>query len=392
MRIFYASTHSTNSLMPASRLWYINLFLPLVDLGHDVVPFDYDLVPHHLHADTLNPDHCTFIEANRPRLEQALLAQLSAAHRQKPIDLFFSYFYSAFCRPAVINEIRRMGIMTINWYCNGSYQFHLVQELAPAYDYCLVPEKFRLADYRRVGANPIYFQEAANPNFYKPYALPRTYDVTFVGQKYGERPAYIRHLLDQGIDVRAWGWGWQPAESANNQAQRSTWTAKLRRLATRDGWLAAGRRLAGALTPTRVNDPPRAEAPLPAGVAGPPLSDEEMIQMYSRSKISLGFSTCGETHRSEQPIKQVRLRDFEAPMSGAFYMVEYMEELEEFFEIGKEIVCYRDKADLADKIKYYLNHEQAREEIRLAGYRRTISAHTWQHRFSRLFRQIGLTP
>ena len=35
-------------------------------------------------------------------------------------------------------------------------------------------------------------------------------------------------------------------------------------------------------------------------------------------------------------------------------MVEYVEELEEFFEIGKEIVCYTDPEDLAEKIKYYL--------------------------------------
>jgi hypothetical protein len=75
-----------------------------------------------------------------------------------------------------------MGICTINWYCNASYQFELVEEIAPAYDYCLVPEKFWLDDYRRVGANPIYCQEAANPNTYKPYDLPKSFDVTFVAR------------------------------------------------------------------------------------------------------------------------------------------------------------------------------------------------------------------
>lgn len=390
MRIFYASTHSTNSLMPSSRLWYINLFLPLVDLGHDVVPFDYDLLPHYRHPDLLNPDHRIFIEEHRPQLEQRLLAQIEAAHKERPIDLFFSYFYSAFCRPAVIQEIRRLGIITVNWYCNGSYQFHLVQDIAPAYDYSLVPEKFRLDDYRRVGANPIYFQEAANPNFYKPYDLPRTYDVTFVGQKYGERPAYIRYLLDQGIDVRVWGWGWQPTPGAPLAASPRRWATRLQRLTTRDGWKAAGRRIKHALAPATYDAATRTEVILPPGVASPPLSDDEMIRLYSRTKISLGFSTCGDTHLSKQRITQVRLRDFEAPMSGAFYMVEEMEEIREFFEPGKEIVCYAGPQDLTAKIKYYLAHDQERERIRLAGYRRALAEHTWQHRLAKLFNTIGL--
>jgi len=112
--------------------------------------------------------------------------------------------------------------------------------------------------------------------------------------------------------------------------------------------------------------------------------------MYSRSRISLGFSSCGDTHRSDERILQVRLRDFEAPMSGAFYMVEYMRELEEFFEVGKEIVCYQDKNDLAEKIRHYLGHDSEREKIRRAGYRRAASEHTWQKRFRGVFKEIGL--
>ena len=79
---------------------------------------------------------------------------------------------------------------------------------------------------------------------------------------------------------------------------------------------------------------------LPDNILGPVLSDEEMIKLYSRSRINLGFSSCGDTHKEGKRILQVRLRDFEVPMSGGFYMVEYMEELEEFFDIGREIVCY----------------------------------------------------
>jgi spore maturation protein CgeB len=130
---------------------------------------------------------------------------------------------------------------------------------------------------------------------------------------------------------------------------------------------------------------------LPPDVCGAPLSDAEMILAYSRSKISLGFSSVGETHLDGERITQVRLRDFEAPMCGSFYMVEYMPELEEFFEVGKEIVCYTDPDDLADKCRYYLEHDADRERIRLAGHKRAIKDHSWQKRFETVFQQIGLT-
>ncbi len=383
MRIFYAADHEP---WPGNNLWHNNLYLPLVDIGHEVICFDYDLTLHFRNADPSDPNKKAFIEKYRPKLEQALLQQIRDAHGKQPVDVFFSYFYSALCRPEVIEEIRRLGICTINWYCNASYQFHLVKEIAPTYDYCLVPEKFRLDDYRRAGANPIYCQEAANPNIYRPYPLPQEFDVTFVGQKYGDRPEYIRYLLDRGIDVRVWGLGWQP-QLQIGVPKFGDLIRRLKKLIAVEGRKSAARKPKQMFTLS----PSEELSVVPTEICGPPLNDEDLIKMYSRSRISLGFSSCGETYRTDQRILQVRLRDFEAPMSGAFYMVEYMQELEEFYEIGKELVCYHDKRDLADKAKYYLAHDAERECIRQAGYRRAISDHTWQKRFEHVFRKIGLS-
>ncbi|MES4784840.1 MAG: hypothetical protein C4294_02360 [Nitrospiraceae bacterium] len=107
--------------------------------------------------------------------------------------------------------------------------------------------------------------------------------------------------------------------------------------------------------------------------------------------MSLGFSSVAEIPASGPPIKQVRLRDFEAPMSGAFYLVEYFEELAEFFEPGKEIVCFNDAGELVDKVRYYLAHENERERIRRAGVSRCRNEHTWHKRFEMVFKQIGLS-
>ena len=386
MRIFYASDNSLNSLFQ-SNLWRNNLYLPLADMGHDLVEFDYDLKETFANVEFDDPWQRAFISRNRPLVSAELLRQVRAAHAEKPLDLFFSYFYDACVLPEAIDEIRSLGIATVNWYCNGAHQLHNVREISPHYDRCLVPEKFRLKDYLAMGARPIYCQEAANPNIYKPYDLPREFDVTFVGQAYGDRPAYIRYLLDQGIDVRVWGYGWtKPSAGTGSEPG----PGPLKRVSRAAGKLFSpeGRRVLRRNLLTALGARPAVL--LPEDRLGGPLSDLQLIQMFSRSKINLGFSTCGDTHEGGERIVQVRLRDFEVPMSGGFYMVEYLEELEEFFEIGREIVCYRSREDLAEKIRYYLSHDEEREAIRRAGYERCLRDHTWQRRFSMAFREMGL--
>lgn len=397
MRVFYASASSPHAYFE-SNLWRDNLYLPLVDLGYDVVEFEYDLFETFQNLDPTIPKQKEFIDQNRPKLTQELLHQIKAAHATRPIDVFFSYFYDACVLPECIDEIRSMGIKTVNWYCNGSYQLHLVEQISPHYDWCLVPERFRLEDYRALGANPIYCQEAANPNIYKPYKVPLEFDVSFVGQAYGDRPAYVRYLVDQGIDIHVWGYGWKSPETSIDPADTRFSIRRVlyitQRLSTLEGWRAGADRMSHLLRPRNgVSSAPGVlNHGLPSHLLGGVLPDVEVIQMYSRSRINLGFSTCGNTHMTNDRILQVRLRDFEVPMSGGFYMVEYMEELEEFFESGEEIVCYTDPQDLSDKIKYYLGHDAEREAIRRRGYERCRRDHTWQKRFESTFEKIGLSP
>jgi len=366
LRVFYASDTSPNARFN-SNIWRNNLLLPLKDLGYDVVEFDYDLQETFQNLDAADPRQAKFISQNRPIVSEELFRQIKAAHAIKPIQVFFSYFYDACVLPETIKQIRSLGIVTVNWYCNGSYQLHLVKQISPHYDWCLVPEKFRMPDYYALGARPIYCQEAANPNIYKPYQFKKDYDLIFIGQAYGDRIQYIKGLIDAGLCVNVWGFGWRPAIS---------------KLTTRSVLLSPARFLKQYV---RLR-----QRKIPFKYLGGVLNDDEMIKMYSRAKINLGFSNVGNTHLLQNSIKQIRLRDFEVPMSAGFYMVEYMQELEQFFEIGKEIECYFNLEDLIDKSKYYLQHEVAREEIRLRGYQRCLRDHTWQKRLTQAFVEMGI--
>jgi hypothetical protein len=105
MRIFYCAQSTPNeTALPHSRLWHVNLCLPLQDLGHELIAFDRD----YLHAAyNLDPDRSTdqpSIAQQRPRFGEELLAELKRAHRHAPIDVFFSYFASAHVEADIIRE------------------------------------------------------------------------------------------------------------------------------------------------------------------------------------------------------------------------------------------------------------------------------------------------
>lgn len=367
MRIFYAAPdYALDRRTVDTKLWRANLYDSLVDLGHSLVEFQIDYQPFNYCLEPKTTEQHELVRKNRTMFSEQLIDQVRKAHREKPLDLFFSYFYSAYVFPEVIREIKSLGIPTVNWYCNASYQFHLVQEIAPAYDFCLVPERYRMPDYRQIGANPIYCQEAANPKVYRPSDVPRDFDVTFVGQCYGNRPEYMAALCRAGLDARAWGPHWQ-------RKARLKWSRRLRNQVRKwtgrqDKYLA-----------------------MPAKHCGPPLSDQELIDMYSRSQISLGFTTVAQRPADGTPaVQQVRLRDFEATMSGAFYMVEAFDELADFFEPDREIVFFDSEAELIEKAKYYLAHPRQAQAIREAGLKRARAEHTWQKRFVDVFEQMGI--
>ena len=119
-----------------------------------------------------------------------------------------------------------------------------------------------------------------------------------------------------------------------------------------------------------------------------PVTDADYVALFSRSRISLGFLVLGDTHRTGRPLQQVRLREFEGPMAGAFYVTGWLEELSEHYEVGREIVCYRSHAELADLCRHYLAHPEERERIRRAGHARARRDHTWQRRFEKLFETL----
>jgi hypothetical protein len=120
------------------------------------------------------------------------------------------------------------------------------------------------------------------------------------------------------------------------------------------------------------------------------LSDADVPALFRSSKINLGFTRMAPGDPDRPGTMQVKLRDFEVPACGGFYLVERAPDYAEFFVEGREIATWRTVGELIEKIRYYLDHESERLAIAAAGEQRALREHLWTHRFSALFAKLGI--
>jgi spore maturation protein CgeB len=104
------------------------------------------------------------------------------------------------------------------------------------------------------------------------------------------------------------------------------------------------------------------------------------------SVVSLNFGDSAMVMRGMVPVRsrQIKARVFEVPGAGGFLMTESAENLDRFYRAGEEIVVYEGISDLADRIAYFLGHQEERDRIAMAGHVRTTLEHTYDARFRQL--------
>lgn len=79
-------------------------------------------------------------------------------------------------------------------------------------------------------------------------------------------------------------------------------------------------------------------------------------------------------------------RTFEIPACGGFMIHERTDEVLEFYEENKEIVCFGSLEELAEKIDYYLKHHDERNAIASAGYKRCVPAYSYDNRMAEIIK------
>ncbi len=120
-----------------------------------------------------------------------------------------------------------------------------------------------------------------------------------------------------------------------------------------------------------------------------PVWGEELHRLLAQSRIVLNI-TRSDFYGAETGLN---LRIFEALAAGCFLLTDHCDELEELFVVGEEIETFRSSAELAEKVAYYLSHEEERQRIAQRGHERFLRDHTWRLRIEKdLLPHLGERP
>lgn len=271
----------------------------------------------------------------RDRLQRDLLEGFLRAHEREPFDLAFLYVSHFECAPSTLLTIREAGVPAAVYWMDDKHSFleksgvpNGQRPLSGAASLHLTTSLECVRWYTAEGAPAYYMPEAADPEVFRPLDLPKDIQVSFVGGWYGGRRELIARLRAAGIEVRCWG--------------------------------------------------PETEGGL--------VSREEVVRIFNRSRINLGFGGIGST----AAVTHLKTRDYEVPMSGNLYLTLYNSELADQFDIGREILCYLNDVDCAEQIRFWLAQADRARDVGRAARARSLRDHTWTRRISDLLGWMGI--
>ena len=115
-------------------------------------------------------------------------------------------------------------------------------------------------------------------------------------------------------------------------------------------------------------------SPLPhAHYRGLAKTTTEMPKVFLFSKINLNFTS--------KPIRSgLPLRIWDILGAGGFLLTNFQSEIPEYFEVGKDLEAFASEEELVEKIRYYLAHNEEREEIARNGYQKAKEQYSLETR------------
>jgi spore maturation protein CgeB len=267
-----------------------------------------------------------------------LLEQVERESSVRKLDVLMGQMWANYISPEALRTIQAWGIATINvsmddmlpehWRTVRGVELGSIG-LRSGLDLVLTTTRESCLWYAVRHCPAIYWPLASDPSHFPgdPEGV-RDLDIVFVGSRYGIRDRIVGALAGAGLKVDAFGPGW----------------------------------------------------------ANGPVSADETTRLFARAKIVLGVGTVGHT----DDVYTIKLRDFDAPMSGALYLTHRNPELLQLFREGDEIVCYDSPDEAVAQAHRLLADSGLRVRVAKAGSSRARRDHTWEGRFANLFRALDL--
>jgi len=268
---------------------------------------------------------------------QADINLLNIIYQYKPTILFHTSFDDNWdIDPKTLLLCQEKGIKTVLWNCDASWRFQdFIFPRRDRYTHFITTHNVTVPWFDQYGMRVIKSQWGGS-SLYTKYTHNLSlklyeYDVSFVGQKHGIRQQLVEALNNAGIKVHLFGNYWDGHPDNHGF-----------------------------------------------------ISFDEMIDVFNKSKINLNFSN--PFHVNTMP--QIKGRHFEIPQCGGFQLATPADDIESYFVPDKEIVLSDSVIGLVEKIRYYLGHDDEREKIAEAGFKRMMDEHQWKNRFEHILKEI----
>jgi spore maturation protein CgeB len=257
-------------------------------------------------------------------------------------------------RPATLRRVRESGVFTVLWHPDIGVPDWL-PPLARESDLCCVQSRGMLPLLREAGVrDPEWLMEGFTPACFGDGSLTaderRLYgcDVALIGTVdrvpgYRKRLHALNRLIREGFRVKWWG----RRMSLRHNPFRDFFSP------ARKAWggsMVWGETFAKACRGARI-----------------------VLTMPRNPEVPGGLSNGA----------------FTTTGVGGFYLSLYRAGMEEFFELGREVMVFRDEDEMVDQVHYYLTHEDERRAIAEAGQRRALGCYTNRHTFLRLLGLIA---
>ncbi len=264
---------------------------------------------------------------------------LEIAHDMGRVDLVIGNTYGASFRPDDIAQVGRMGAVMTNISMDDRHYYRGPRltdgrragpaGLNPGLDFACTTTRDTCINYLLDGVPALWLPMASDPDIFRPFPdVKKDVEVSFVGMRYGMREALVEFLRSHGVDVQVWGLKW-----------------------------------------------PRGALPI-----------AEVPQVIARSKVCLGVSSIGFTWGVTGP----KMRDYDVTMAGGCYVTQHSAELCEHFVPGREIDTYTSFEECLRKVRLYVNRPDLAAEMGRAARARCMRDHTWEGRFEKMLRIVGL--
>lgn len=264
---------------------------------------------------------------------------IETARRIKP-DLVFFILQKDQVDINTLKALKEQGFFIVNFFGDDQWRFDKwSSKYAPYFSACITTDKFSVDRYKSIGQNNIVRSQWASLESNVLYKnIDYKYDVSFIGGVSSYRKWFVKKLSKKGIKVHCFGNGWDNGRVSYEQMEEIFSTSKIN---------------------LNISNS----------------ANYDIRYLLSNIKIFLNFLR-GE----DKNISQTKARNFEIPVQGGFELTEYVPSLEDYFDIGKEIACYKDIDEVTLLINNYLKHEEERESIKLLGVEKARREHTFKNR------------